>query len=182
MLRGRPAPTASALLRVRRLDLPDAAPPRAARRALPVHRPPGAAPEAELLAGCTRCMDCAGACPHQAIRVAPARLGAAAGTPVIEAAEAPCWMCADRPCITACEPGVLSARRPARMGSARVLAHDCIAATGCSVCVEQCPVPGAISRVGGRPVIDAERCTGCGVCLHVCPAPRKAILLLPRTG
>jgi ferredoxin-type protein NapG len=67
------------------------------------------------------------------------------------------------------------------MGEARIVDHSCLAVrgVGCSTCVEQCPVPGAIRLDQGRPRIDPEHCTGCGVCLFVCPAPQKAILLLP---
>lgn len=57
----------------------------------------------------------------------------------------------------------------------------CIALTSfCSTCVERCPVPGAITRDRGLPMILADACTGCGVCHDVCPAPRKAVLMLPR--
>ncbi len=67
------------------------------------------------------------------------------------------------------------------MGTARVLELDCLNRLGspCTVCVEQCPVPGAIALAGSLPVIDERSCTGCGVCLYACPAPGKAIALLP---
>jgi ferredoxin-type protein NapG len=146
-----------------------------------LHRPPGAVPEAQFLAGCTRCGDCAEACPHAAIQSGAARLGEARGTPVIDAAAAPCRSCVDRDCAVACEPGVLRVDGPGRMATVRLQPHLCLGAlgVGCSSCVEQCPVPGAIRLDGNRPVIDAGTCTGCGVCLHVCPAPQKALLLLP---
>ncbi|MGE0710427.1 MAG: 4Fe-4S dicluster domain-containing protein [Planctomycetota bacterium] len=177
---------------VQRLDAPPATPtpapaapmpaPAARRRLLPLHRPPGALPEAAFLETCSRCPDCIAACPHGALRPGAARLGAAAGTPVIEAGEAPCRLCADRPCAAACPTGAIAREGDPRMGSARVLDHACLAAQGlgCSVCREQCPVPGAVRWEGGRPRIDAARCVGCGVCLHVCPAPQNAILLVPR--
>ncbi|MBS0657053.1 MAG: 4Fe-4S binding protein [Verrucomicrobia bacterium] len=50
----------------------------------------------------------------------------------------------------------------------------------CSVCVERCPVPGAIVTERGIPRVEAAHCTGCGVCAQVCPAPRNAILQVPR--
>lgn len=57
----------------------------------------------------------------------------------------------------------------------------CLAYTSfCSVCVERCPVPGALPSQGGIPMVVPEICTGCGVCQEVCPAPRNAVLLLPR--
>jgi MauM/NapG family ferredoxin protein len=147
----------------------------------PVHRPPGAIAETQFLAGCTRCGDCMEACPHEAIRKAPERLGAIAGTPIIEADVAACMMCEDFPCIAACEPGVLVDSIAPIMGTARVTAQLCLAyhRTLCTVCSERCPVPGAIKVTEGRPSVDEAICTGCGVCRYVCPAPENAILLMP---
>ncbi len=57
----------------------------------------------------------------------------------------------------------------------------CLALTSfCSVCSERCPVPGAIHRERGLPMISADACTGCGICHDVCPAPRNAVLMMPR--
>ncbi|MDZ4402518.1 4Fe-4S binding protein [Prosthecobacter sp.] len=57
----------------------------------------------------------------------------------------------------------------------------CIALTSfCATCVERCPVPGAMSRDRGLPMVNPDVCTGCGICHDVCPAPRKAVLMLPR--
>jgi ferredoxin-type protein NapG len=157
-------------------------------RSFPVLRPPGAIAEDEFLAGCTRCDACIRACPTSSIVHAPARFRGAAGTPMIDPARQPCWMCPDTPCISACEPGVLRADLPPRMGVARIDVTACLASAGkgsggCSVCVEQCPVPEAIMVgamvEGGRPRIVEEACTGCGVCQHICPAPGNAILLMP---
>ena len=57
----------------------------------------------------------------------------------------------------------------------------CIALTSfCSVCVERCPVPGAMVTQRGMPAVVPEVCTGCGICFDVCPAPRKAVLMLAK--
>lgn len=57
----------------------------------------------------------------------------------------------------------------------------CIALTSfCAVCVERCPVPGAMQVTNGMPSVVADVCTGCGICQQVCPAPTNAVLLLPR--
>jgi ferredoxin len=65
-------------------------------------------------------------------------------------------------------------------GYARVREADCLATTSfCSVCVERCPVEGAIVVELGRPRVDPTRCDGCGVCVGVCPAPRNALELVP---
>ncbi len=158
---------------------PYAAPPR--HRTIPVFRPPGAIEESQFLAGCTRCSDCADACPYNAIGQAPERFGAIAGTPMIQADTAACMMCKDFPCITACKPGVLVNALPKVMGTAKVTAQLCLAhhGTTCSVCSERCPVAGAIAVADGKPTVREDACTGCGVCRYVCPAPENAILLMP---
>ena len=155
---------------------------RAARRgSIPVLRPPGAVDEATFLAECTRCNECITACPHDAILHAPPRMREGAGTPMIDADRKPCRMCADFPCIAACEPDVLTALVPKAMGTAKVIAHTCLAyhGTTCTVCSEQCPEPGAFTVTEGKPTVNENVCTGCGVCRYVCPAPENAILLMP---
>lgn len=150
-------------------------------RSVPVVRPPGAVDEADFLLRCTRCTACAEACPHDAIVRAPLRLREAAGTPTIEARSAPCRMCPDVPCAVACPTGALRVDAPRVMGRAVIGAHDCLAfqSSTCSVCVERCPVPGALRLEHGRPVVDTSLCTGCGVCEHVCPSPQNAVIILP---
>jgi ferredoxin-type protein NapG len=100
---------------------------------------------------------------------------------MIDPIQQPCWMCADFPCIAACEPRVLQLGLPKRMATARIESFSCLAWQGsfCTVCLEQCPVPDAIVLEGGKPRIVEPVCTGCGVCQYVCPAPENAILLLP---
>ena len=154
------------------------------RATIPLLRPPGAVEESKFLAGCTRCDDCLGACPDDSIVHAPPRFREAAGTPMIDPARQPCWMCDDMPCVAACEPDVLTlanAWSTATMGTARIDEQTCLAYQGsfCSVCVERCPVADAIEVDAGKPrVVDAS-CTGCGVCQHVCPAPMNAVMILP---
>lgn len=155
--------------------------PGARRVPLPVHRPPGAVPERQFLDGCTRCGACVDACPVHAIILAPGRFREAAGTPMIDAHTNACVMCADTPCITACEPRVLRADRPLKMGVAWIQPMHCLAHNGsfCTVCSERCPVPGAIEVADGKPRINDPACTGCGVCHQVCPAPINAVAIMP---
>ncbi len=171
----RPAPLVALLA-----GAPAPSPPPPARPA-PVLRPPGAVDEFDFLRLCTRCDACVESCPHDAVTRAPARLRAAAGTPVIDPLAAPCRMCVDLPCAAGCQPGALRVDGARVMGRAVIGAQECLAHQGttCSTCVEQCPVPGALRLVAGRPVVDAAVCTGCGVCQYVCPSPRNAVIVLP---
>lgn len=151
-------------------------------RMAPLLRPPGALDEATFLGRCDGCLDCARACPYGSLSAAPARLGVQAGTPHLTPHEAPCHLCPERPCAVACPTGALDAVAPARMGTAEVLEHLCLAGGRgfCSTCAEQCPTPGALRLDrSGRPVVDARACTGCGICAFVCPAPGKAMLIRP---
>ena len=152
-----------------------------AAESFPLLRPPGAVAEPDFLAACTRCGDCADACPHDVIVPAPSRLRDAEGTPTVDPLRSPCQMCEDLPCIAACETGALRAEAPAALGRAHVSPLDCLNRLGssCSVCVERCPVPGALAWADGVPAVEERLCTGCGVCQHVCPAPHNAIAILP---
>lgn len=63
----------------------------------------------------------------------------------------------------------------------KVLEHRCLATRSfCSVCVERCPVPGAIVVTLGRPRVDPAQCNGCGRCVVTCPAPVLAFELVTR--
>ena len=143
-------------------------------------RPPGAIEESEFLAACTRCGDCVSACPKNAIQLASPRMREAAGTPIINAFDAPCWMCADKPCVPACSTDALQDVLGFNMGLAQLQTFHCLAynQSFCSTCEERCPA-NAITLTDGKPKIVADLCTGCGVCHHVCPAPYNAIMILP---
>lgn len=67
---------------------------------------------------------------------------------------------------------------PPRRQVAAILRSRCLARTFCSVCVERCPVEGALTMVAGRPEVDVERCDGCGTCQFACPAPSGAIAMV----
>jgi ferredoxin len=65
---------------------------------------------------------------------------------------------------------------------ALILDRFCLAWQGsfCSVCVERCPVPGAILTENGKPRVNPDLCTGCKICHDVCPAPKNAVFLVSR--
>jgi ferredoxin-type protein NapG len=148
-----------------------------------LQRPPGAVAEGQFLAACTRCGDCATACPPQAIVLAGDDYGPQrAGTPMILAGENACVMCTSLPCITACEPGVLQMELPVHMAEVAIHEGGCLSWQGeaCRVCSDACPVENAIALdAGGRPRIDPAACTGCGTCLQVCPVGDEGVVFEP---
>lgn len=66
--------------------------------------------------------------------------------------------------------------------TALILDRFCLAYQGsfCSVCVERCPVDGAMVVERGKPRVDPDFCTGCNICHEVCPAPKNAVFLVTR--
>ncbi|MFZ5826090.1 MAG: 4Fe-4S dicluster domain-containing protein [Bacillota bacterium] len=147
-------------------------------------RPPGAIDEAAFLLSCTRCGDCAKACPSNVIKFLPASAGAAVGTPYIDPLERACDLCGK--CMPVCEPKALltiTNPREVRMGLAVIDTETCWAHKGsiCDLCVQRCPYPDeAIRLVGGKPEIVADVCTGCGLCAYVCVSTPPAIKIEPR--
>ncbi|MBK8477215.1 MAG: hypothetical protein IPL39_13240 [Opitutaceae bacterium] len=63
-----------------------------------------------------------------------------------------------------------------------IAGRECLAyqGTGCTICVERCPVAGALVLEQGLPRVVASICTGCRLCHEVCPAPGQAIRIVPR--
>lgn len=177
------APTERPLPRVIAWLDPSAAPPPPprARGPLPLLRPPGAIEETEFLTRCTRCNDCAAACPHQVLFPLGASKGMAAGTPSFDPVRAPCLLCEDLPCISACTTGALVREGAAPMASVTIQHWDCLNALGaeCRTCIERCPVEGVLTFAAGRIRVNDATCTGCGACQHACPAPNNAVVLLP---
>lgn len=151
--------------------------------AMPTHRPPGAIEEGVFLLRCTRCDACAEACPHDAIAVAGADAGVAAGTPVIRPPVQPCLLCEDMPCIAACEDEALLPSDRVKMGTAHISMTNCLAYAGqiCDYCFTQCPLKRkAIVMDGRKTRVVEDECVGCGICEDICPAPGGAITVIPR--
>lgn len=136
-------------------------------RRLPV-RPPWALSEAAFVDACTRCGDCARACPEGIV------VDGSGGYPEIRFARGECTFCGD--CATACPTAALSdpdGRAPWDLRAA--IDDSCLSRKGitCQVCGDHCP-EGAIRfrpALGGvaTPAIDADACTGCGACVAPCP-------------
>ncbi len=160
---------------------------RISSRAVGWIRPPFAASEPEFLARCTRCDNCIAACPHGVLFALPADLGhRAAATPAMDLRKRGCHLCADWPCVAACEPDALRLPDPGegpppspeKFAELRIDTDTCLPYLGpeCGACADSCPVPGALTWQGGlKPVIDAEVCTGCALCRQACILDPKAI-------
>lgn len=132
-------------------------------------RPPWAAAEARFSERCTRCGDCARACPTRIIRQGDG------GYPTVDFTQGECTFCAD--CVRACPTQALSRDdEAAAPWSLRATIGDaCLARrqVECRVCGEQCGESAIrfLPQAGGiaTPALDRERCTGCGACVAPCP-------------
>lgn len=84
-------------------------------------------------------------------------------------------------------------RAPSHMDSTAIVSEDgpqlalildrfCLAWQNsfCSVCVERCPVDGAIIVQQGKPRVNPDLCNGCRICHDTCPAPKNAVFLVSR--
>ncbi len=122
----------------------------------------------------------------------PARLGLqVVGTPAMDLRHHGCHMCADWPCVNACETGALKLPDPGgesppaavKLAQARVDPSLCLAYLGpeCGACAHACPIPGALEWVDGlKPVVNQDRCTGCALCREACIVEPKAIEISAR--
>ncbi|MCH8036193.1 MAG: 4Fe-4S dicluster domain-containing protein [Proteobacteria bacterium] len=156
-------------------------------------RPPFALDEPEFLETCTRCDKCIAACPYDVLFALAPDLGhRVAGTPAMDLLDRGCHLCADWPCVSACEPNALrrpdqgegTPPAPAKLALVRIDTHTCLPYSGpeCGACAESCPVPGALEWEGGlRPVINEDLCTGCALCREACIVDPKAIKITALT-
>ena len=161
-------------------------------------RPPGALPEGDFLAACTKCGLCVRDCPYDMLHLGELGGDVPLGTPYFRAREAGCEMCEDIPCIPVCPTGALRHEltdiNDARMGLAVVSDEEtCIAFLGlrCEICYNICPIRGKAISLDRRhnvrsgkhalflPVVHSDACTGCGKCEEACILEESAIRILP---
>ncbi len=161
-------------------------------------RPPGALPEEDFLAACSRCGLCVRDCPYDMLHLAEMGEDLPMGTPYFYARKAGCEMCEDIPCVPVCPTGALNHDltdiNDARMGLAVVSDKEtCIAFLGlrCEVCFNICPIRGEAITLERRhnertgkhalfiPVIHSDACTGCGKCEEACITEEASIRVLP---
>ena len=165
------------------------------RRIIPTDliRPPGARPEDDFLRRCYRCGACLAACPTNTLQP----FGMAAGlpgllTPVITPQLGPC----DPTCNACGQICPTQAIRPlahaeriwAKVGTAQILRHKCLAwelDRKCLVCDEVCPYDAIVLKQVPAikipvPFVIEKRCSGCGFCEHHCPVEaQRAIVVEP---
>lgn len=137
-------------------------------------RPPGCASEEDFLALCDRCQRCVQVCPYAIVQPMPfSRRFLEVGTPELVFKTGFCDFCMK--CMEVCPTGALrtSAATSENIGVAKVVSDACVAWewAGCTVCVDECPVEGAMHiDEHGRPVVKEDLCNGCGKCEAICPA------------
>ncbi len=161
-------------------------------------RPPGALPERDFLAACTRCGLCVRDCPYDILKLAELGEEVALGTPYFTARMAACEMCEDIPCVPVCPTGALDHNLTniddSRMGLAVVADQEsCIAFLGlrCEICFNICPVRGKAITIERRhnirsgkhalfiPIVHSDHCTGCGKCEEACITDEASIKIFP---
>lgn len=152
-------------------------------------RPPAALPEPEFLSRCVRCGLCSAVCPTNTLQ--PIWLGSGftalfspAVTPRQGACDPHCHRCAEVCPVEAIRPIGTEERVWAKIGTAVIDRHRCLAweqDKKCMVCDEVCPY-GAIefSRQPGlkvaAPEVIESKCAGCGYCQRHCPVEGRAAI------
>jgi ferredoxin-type protein NapF len=133
--------------------------------------PPWTRPIDEFITQCTRCSDCATACPTGII------IKGDGGYPEVDFSRGECLFC--EKCIQSCKADAFIHNIEKTANNAWSLVTtvlpNCLSLNRvmCRACGDHCDVQ-AIRfqlKVGGiaEPIIQDELCTACGACLYVCP-------------
>jgi MauM/NapG family ferredoxin protein len=158
-------------------------------------RPPGAKPEPDFLALCTRCSLCIKACPTNMLQpglfqAGPDGLFAPLAVSRVGPCEPLCNACGQVCPTGAIRPLPVEVKPWAKMGSAVVYRRKCLAwefDKACLVCDEACPydavklIQDAEHKVG-VPVIEEMRCAGCGYCENKCPVEGESAIRVTPMG
>ncbi|MGE5405744.1 MAG: 4Fe-4S binding protein [Candidatus Saccharibacteria bacterium] len=144
-------------------------------------RPPGALPEREFSARCSRCERCIRVCPNQALQ--PVSIFQGIGyydTPHLLPRKGRCDLDACFLCMEVCPTGAIQqvSLDKVKIGTADLdhgLCLNWLGQTRCLLCLEQCPVQAISADERQRPVVDSGLCVGCGACENGCPVSGAAV-------
>jgi MauM/NapG family ferredoxin protein len=154
-------------------------------------RPPGALPEKAFLNRCIRCGLCMRACPSNTLQPLWLQAGTSAlFSPRLTPRRGPCLPeCTT--CGDVCPTGAIRSlplfeKQWAKVGTAHILRHKCLAwewEKECLVCDEVCPYDAIeLRRVAEMtipvPFVQGNRCAGCGFCEHHCPVQATSAIVV----
>lgn len=160
-------------------------------------RPPGAMPENLFNARCLACGQCIKVCPTNALQPCSlddgfSRLSTPKLSPRIGGCEEKCHACGNVCPTNAIRKLPYDEKRFAKMGTAVIDKHRCLAweqNKECLVCDEVCPYhaidPKFLQTSRGMfkvPVVDADLCMGCGMCEQKCPIFDTAAIVVYKFG
>jgi len=168
-------------------------------------RPPGALPEAEFLARCTRCGECMRVCIANGLQPALFEAGlAGVWSPVLISrigyCEYNCTLCGQVCPTGAIERLQLERKQQIKIGLADVDRSRCLPWKGdseCIVCEEHCPTPEKAIKLREEPVysvltgrvemlkrpyVDEKLCIGCGICETRCPLSDRSAIIVSCRG
>jgi MauM/NapG family ferredoxin protein len=165
----------------------------AAGRQHQVIRPPGAVPEDQFLAACTRCGTCIGACLTGGLQPSLLEAGfEGMWTPILVGrlggCEAECNLCGKVCHTQAIRYIELEQKKKVKIGRAVIDRDLCLAwkeERVCYICDEICPFD-SIEFVHtedasiDKPRVKPDKCTGCGLCEWKCPVTPPAIYVTPQ--
>ncbi|QLA15969.1 4Fe-4S binding protein [Desulfolutivibrio sulfoxidireducens] len=158
-------------------------------------RPPGAVPEPDFLARCVRCGACMRVCPTNMLQPDVFSTGwTGLFAPLAMARRGGCQPDCTA-CGAVCPTGAIrelagEEKMWARMGTAHVLRHKCLAwefDKKCLVCDEVCPYNALqFLMIEGHsvavPFVLEDKCTGCGWCERHCPVTAKPAIVVEPMG
>jgi polyferredoxin len=166
-------------------------------------RPPGALPEKQFLARCTRCGECMRVCIANGLQPSLMEAGlpglwSPVLVPRIGYCEFNCTLCGQVCPTGAIKRLSLDEKHKTKLGLAEVDRSHCLPWKGdsnCIVCEEHCPtgdkaiklrdekvlmITGEV-RTFKKPYVDEKLCVGCGICETKCPmSDRPAIFVTSR--